>query len=107
MAIMLECTFEEQRFCYMRFLLAKGLSAKDIHKEMFRVCGGKCLSRKAVLNLAEKPGKRFANVEVETEVRKWRRQQSKKTYAAGFDELVKRWDKCINVGGGYIQKYFF
>jgi hypothetical protein len=25
-------------------------------------------------------------------------------YAAGFDTLVKRWDKCINVGGGYVEK---
>jgi hypothetical protein len=30
---------------------------------------------------------------VETEVRKWLREQSK-------DELVKRWGKCINVSGG-------
>jgi hypothetical protein len=28
-------------------LWAKGLNAKDIHKEMFPVYGGKCLSRKA------------------------------------------------------------
>jgi hypothetical protein len=32
------------------FLCAKGLNAKDIHKEMFPVYGGKCLSRKAVHN---------------------------------------------------------
>jgi histone-lysine N-methyltransferase SETMAR len=49
-------------------------------------------------------GKRFADEEVETEVRKWLRQQSKDFYAAGFDTLVKRWDKCIIVGGGYIEK---
>jgi hypothetical protein len=24
--------------------------------------------------------------------------------AAGFEALVKRWDKFINVGGGYIEK---
>jgi hypothetical protein len=24
--------------------------------------------------------------------------------AAGFDTLVKRWDKDINVGGGYVEK---
>jgi hypothetical protein len=24
--------------------------------------------------------------------------------AVGFDALVKRWDKCINVGGGYVEK---
>jgi hypothetical protein len=25
-------------------------------------------------------------------------------YAAGFDPLVKRWDMCINVSGGYVEK---
>jgi hypothetical protein len=48
--------------------------------------------------------KRFADEEVETEVQKWLRQQAKDFYAAGFDALVKRWDKCINVGGGYVEK---
>jgi hypothetical protein len=42
--------------------------------------------------------------EVETEVRKWLRQQSKDFCAAGFDALVKRWDRCINVGEGYVEK---
>jgi hypothetical protein len=28
-------------------------------------------------------------------------------HAAGFDALVKRWDKCINVGGGYVEKLMF
>jgi hypothetical protein len=37
------------------------------------------------------------------QVRKWLRQQSKDFYAAGFDALVKRWDKCINIGGGYVE----
>jgi hypothetical protein len=23
---------------------------------------------------------------------------------AGFDALVKRWDKCTNVGRGYVEK---
>jgi hypothetical protein len=55
--------------------------------------------------LVEKRGKSFADDEVvETEVRKWLRQQSKDFGAAGFDELVKRWDKYINVGGGYVEK---
>jgi hypothetical protein len=42
--------------------------------------------------------------EVATEVRKWLRQQSKSFYPVGFDALVKGWDKCINVGVGYIEK---
>jgi hypothetical protein len=38
------------------------------------------------------------------QVQKWLRQQSKDFFAAGFDSLVKRWDKCISVGGGYVEK---
>jgi hypothetical protein len=50
-------------------------------------------------------GKRFADDEkFETEVWKWLRQQSKDFYAAGFDALVKRRDKYINTGGGYVEK---
>jgi hypothetical protein len=52
--------------------------------------------------------KHFADdEEVEMEVRKWLRQQSKDLYAADFDALVKRWGKCINVGGRYVEKYMF
>jgi hypothetical protein len=42
-----ECNTEEQR-SVVHFLWAKGLNAKNIHKEMFPVYGGKCLLRKAV-----------------------------------------------------------
>jgi hypothetical protein len=30
-----------------------------------------------------------------------------KTYAAGFDALVKRRDKCISVDGEYVEEYKF
>jgi hypothetical protein len=42
--------------CAFSFLWAKELNAKDIHKEMFPVYGGKCLSgtRKAVHIWVEK-----------------------------------------------------
>jgi hypothetical protein len=33
-----------------------------------------------------------------------RGQKSKDFYAAGIGTLVKRWDKCINVGGEYVEK---
>jgi hypothetical protein len=73
------------------FLWAKGLNAKDIHEEMFPLHGGKYLSRKAAHNWVKKRGKHFADVEeVETEVRKWLRQQLKDFHAAGFGALVKR-----------------
>jgi hypothetical protein len=38
------------------------------------------------------------------QVRKWLRQQSNDFCAAGLDALVKRWDKCDNVDGGYVEK---
>jgi hypothetical protein len=41
--------------------------------------------------------------DIEMEVRKWLT-TVKRLYAAGVDALVKRWDKCTNVGGGYVEK---
>jgi hypothetical protein len=41
------------------------------------------------------------------EVWKWLRQQSKDFYAAGFDALVKRWDRYINVGEGMSRNKCF
>jgi hypothetical protein len=53
--------------------------------------------------------KRFAtglrNVADFSVMTKWLRQQSKDFfYAVEFDALVKRWDKCIGVCGGYVEK---
>jgi hypothetical protein len=99
-----ECHTEEQ-CSVVRFLWAKGLDAKYIHKKMFPVYGGKCLPRKAVRNLVEKFSQGRSKVsDDETKVRNWPRQQSKDIYSAGFDALVKRWDKYINVNGAYVEK---
>jgi hypothetical protein len=66
------------------FLSAKGLNAKDIHKKMFPVGN----VRVKQLHLG---GKRFPDDEdVEAEVRKWLRQQSKDFNAASFEAMVKR-----------------
>jgi hypothetical protein len=75
---------------------------------MFPVYGGKCLSRQAVHNWVEKLSQgRLKAADDETEVQKWLRQQSRDFYAVGFSALVKQWDKCISVGGGYVKKYMF
>jgi hypothetical protein len=39
--------------------------------------------------------------------RKCLRQQSKYFYAVNFDALVERWDNCVAVAGGYVEKYMF
>jgi hypothetical protein len=63
-----DCTTEEQGSVVL-LLWIKGLNAKDIHKEIFPVQDGKCLSRKTVHNWVEKCGKYFADdEELETEV---------------------------------------
>jgi hypothetical protein len=43
-----ECITEKQRSAVRFFCGKKGLNVKNIHKEMFPVYVGKCLSRKAV-----------------------------------------------------------
>ena len=47
------CTTIEQRGI-VRFLWAKGMAAKDIHKEMLPMYGEHCLSRQAVHNWVKK-----------------------------------------------------
>jgi hypothetical protein len=72
---------------------------------MFPVYGGKCLSRKGFHNWVEKFSQGRSKVaDDETEVWKWLKKRSINFHAGGFDALVKQWDKCINVGGGYVGK---
>jgi hypothetical protein len=88
-----ECITEEQRSVMRLFgVCAIALNAKDIHKEMFPFYGGNSL--KDVRKSLTMPD----------QVWKWLRQQSKDLYAAGFDALIKRWGKCTNVAGGYVEK---
>ena len=50
-------------------------------------------------------GERFPDADVvERAVRAGFRQQPKEFYAAGFQGLVKRWDKCLNLYGDYVEK---
>ncbi|GBM57040.1 hypothetical protein AVEN_51530-1 [Araneus ventricosus] len=51
-------------------------------------------------------GKHFADDDddVQLEVLLWMRQQPKEFYAAGIGELIKRWNKCINIGGDCVEK---
>jgi hypothetical protein len=53
--------YRRAAFC-CAFLWANGLNAKDIHKEMFPVYCGKCLSRKAIHSWVEKFSQRCSKV---------------------------------------------
>jgi histone-lysine N-methyltransferase SETMAR len=49
-------------------------------------------------------GERFPdNDAVERAVRAWLRQQPKEFYAAGFQGLMKRKEKCLNLCGDYVE----
>jgi hypothetical protein len=90
--VLAEYTAEDQRSFVLFFLWAKVLNAKDIHKEMTPVYGGKCDFQLSSPLKKYLGGKYFADdEEVETEVRNWMRRLSKDFCAAGFDALVKRW----------------
>ncbi|GBM23005.1 hypothetical protein AVEN_172347-1 [Araneus ventricosus] len=50
-------------------------------------------------------GKHFGDDDdVQHEILLWMRQQPKEFYAAGIRDLIKRWDKRINIGGDYVEK---
>jgi hypothetical protein len=78
----------------------KWLNTNDIHKEIIPVYGGKCLSCKGI-------HKCVANVSLMTKRLKRRCgcgwEYSQKTVWV-FDTLVKRRDKCTNVGGVYMSR---
>jgi hypothetical protein len=91
---------------WFAFFLGGGtrrLSAKNINKKCFLFT----VEVFFALSFLQLSGKRFADDEVETNVRNWVRQQSKDFYATSFDALIKRWEKHIKVDGGYMKKYMF
>jgi len=63
------------------------------------------LSRQAVHNWVQKFSEGRTSIEDEHRaVLVWFRQQPKEFYAAGFQGLVKRWDKCLNLYEDYAEK---
>jgi hypothetical protein len=86
-------------------LWAKELNAKDTHKKYFLCTVG---SVSPVKQFTTGMGNSLNDVRksqiMPDQVRKWLRQQSEYFYAGGFDPLLKRWEKCSNIGGGYAEK---
>jgi len=71
-----------------------------------------CLSRQAIHNWVQKFWEGRTSIEdehragrpVEIATPETFQQQPKEFYAAGFQGLVKRWDKCLNLYGDYVEK---
>ena len=81
------------------------MAEKSIHKEMLPMYGEHCLSRQAVHNWVQKFSEGRTSIEDEHRVGQpaWSRQQPQEFYAASFQGLVKRWDKCLNLYGDYDE----
>jgi phage terminase large subunit-like protein len=108
MATVFEQCITKKQHSVVHFLWAKGLNSKDLHKEMFPLYGGKCLLRKAVHNWVKKYSQGSSKVtDDEIEVRNFLKQESENFYAAGFEALMKQWDKCIPVGGDMLRNKSF
>ena len=73
----------------------------DIHKEMLSVYGEHRPSRQAVHNGVQKFLEGRRSIEDEHRVGRitFRRQPQE-----FFQGLVKRWDKCLNLYGDYVEK---
>jgi hypothetical protein len=100
--------YRRAQFC-CAFLRAKGLTAKDIHKEMFPVYGGKCLSRKACRNWLEnfslKDVRKSQTMKRKSELAKT---TTKRFLCCGFRGTIKAMRQVrIDVGGGYVEKWTF
>jgi hypothetical protein len=104
MATVLEDYTTEEQHSVVRFCGQKGLNAKDIYKEMFPVYSGVCRIKRFTTGSKNSLKDVRKSQMMPDQVRKWLRQQSKDFYAASSDALIKRWDKCIIVGGGYVDK---
>ena len=72
---------------------------------MLPTYGEHCLSRQAIHSWVQKFSERGTSIEEERRVgRITFQQQPQEFYAARFQGLVKRWDKCLNLYGGYAEK---
>jgi hypothetical protein len=98
-----ECSTEKQH-SFVRLSWAKGPNANNIHKVMLPVYGGKFLSRKAVHSYVEKFSQGRSKVaEYARLIMEVAETKAKRLVCFGFDAPVKRWDKCVSVGG-YVEK---
>jgi hypothetical protein len=85
--------------------VGKDLNAKDILVEMFPLYGGKCLSRKALHNWVEIFSQGRSKVTDDIRPRAEVAESTVKRFlCCGFRLTGKARDKCINVGGGYVEK---
>ena len=109
-----QCTREEQR-AVVRFLWSEGSSGTKIHQRLLAQYGDNALSKTTVYEWIEKfkTGRymsglrslKFSSDEsVQKAVHQWLCDQPKTFFSDGIYKLVDRWNKCIEMGGDYVEK---
>jgi hypothetical protein len=105
MATLIEEYITEEQCSLVRFLWAELLNEKNIHKEMFPVYCGKCLSRKQLTSRS----RNAANISILT--KKLNRRcgsgwvNTEKLLCCGFRRTGKATGQVyISVGGGHAEK---
>jgi hypothetical protein len=95
-----ECITEEQRSVVRFFCGKKGLMQRIFINIFFLFKAGSVLRVKVFKTGSTNYLKDVRKLQMMLDqVRKWLRHQPRDFYAAGFEALIKRWDKCINVRG--------
>ena len=92
--VLLLASRKEQRAA-IRFFWARGRSTSEIHNEMQPV---------AYMTTSTLIYRRLKVGAANFLVHQWIQQQQSSFFAAGIEKLVPRWDKCLNVLGGYVEK---
>ena len=98
--------YHDRAACRCAFFVGKKkIEAKDINKEMLPMYGEHCLSRQAVHNWVQKFSEGRTSIEDEHRAG-WPVEIAtpETLQRAGFQGLVKRWDKCLNLYGDYVEK---
>ena len=86
---------------FIEFLTAERVPPIEIHRRMQAVYGDQCVDVSTVRRWV----RRFScEEEVKSVVRKWFQKQNTIFLKDGFQKLVHRWRKCIEVRGDFIEK---
>jgi hypothetical protein len=105
MATMLEQYTTEEQCPVVRFCGQKDSMQRIFIKKCFLfTVGSVCCVKRFTTGLRNSLKEVQNSQMMPDQVQNWLRQQPKDFYAVGFDALVKRWDKCINAGEGYVKK---
>ena len=87
----------------IEFLVKEEISATEIHQRLQRAYGSVCMGASSVRRWVKhfKDGKTEA---IQKAVRQCLRMAGKDFYSRGIFKLPKRWKKCLQRSGDYVEK---